>query len=122
VPAQLHLHILSPPKKRKILCLTTSLIFPSAGTQYTPEKAVTTLVEVQTGYCTKVNESWIECKAIPVKKQRAMLKRVQAYQALGAKSGALDPWFKRGAKLFCLSEDIEKMVRQRASNKTVGDV
>ena len=79
-----------------------------------------TLVEVPAGYQTKVIQSWIERKAIPTKKPRDMLKRVQAYEARGIKSGALDPWFKRGAKPFCPTDTVQKLVQQRAPNEIMG--
>ena len=110
----------SSTTKKKEIPVPDDIIHPCEGTAYTPEQAVKALVEVPAGYRTKVIQSWIERQAIPIKKPRGMLKRVQAYEVRGMKSGALDPWFKRGAKPFCPTDDVQNLVQQRAPNETVG--
>ena len=110
----------SSTSKQKEVPVPDDIFCPPPGTQYTPEQAITTLAEVPRNWRTKTIQSWIHCKAIPVKDTRNVLKRLQAYQGRGGPvCAAFEPWLKPGKKPLLPLDAVRDMVEDRAPNHVV---
>ena len=110
----------SSTSKQKEVPVPDDIFCPPPGTQYTPEQAITTLAEVPRNWRTKTIQSWIDCKAIPVKDTRNVLKRLQAYQGRGGPvCAAFEPWLKPGKKPLLPLDAVRDMVEDRAPNHVV---